>query len=319
MTEPNISSIDNDTRLEDAEADDTAPEDTAPEDAAPEDAAPEFPDPEDTDTEDTASQNQSENQLLPLTSTRNWILYLPPEIRLIIYRHVLQLPYPIPYYLPMLRRQPFVYALTSIFFTSRLIQRESVNAFYRENTFYILENFRFTMFPTWPIADMIRNLSIDTRLWASHQRPHELFIGMIRTFGDPAIVRGTLTLDFLRRPTFRSDHLNFYLRALGRFTNFRVLQIRIQHRGNPVESVAPLYDEVENSLRPVLGPPSPRPAGAPLIFLPHRFLIAQQPPSDIDWMDHLDGLRLLENGDESNPDQNADESEPSASNSSSQG
>lgn len=117
MTEPARSSIDDSVDMEV----DTTPADTA--------------------SKISALQNQpvvnvaTETLLTPaITSSHNWILYLPPELRMMIYRYVLKLHFAISYYLPFL---PHVQVVTGILHTSSLIRRESICVFYRENTFSI--------------------------------------------------------------------------------------------------------------------------------------------------------------------------------------
>lgn len=161
---------------------------------------------------------------------------------------------------------------------------------------------------------MIQNVTIDTRLWTPHQTPRQLFIGTIQHFGDPAIPRDRFTVYFLRCTDFCRRHLNYFLRALGRFTNFRTLAVFINFYFSPVQSVAPLYENIENRLRFVLGPVRSRAPEDGLTFFLQRFLDAQPPRENTDWVNRLEGIRLEEVEEETN----VDESEPPAQNSSSQ-
>lgn len=288
MTELNNTSIDNDT----------VPEDTALNSTA---------------LESTASQNQPTPST---TSTRNWFLYLPPEIRLIIYSYVVRLPYPVWYSLPITQRRSQTTGIGNIIFASRVIRRESLDVFYRENTFYAPG---FPLLPSRRIADRIQNLIITESVWCFHQEIRDTLISLIPIYTDPAIIRGTFTVNFERRFTFRIFRLNYFLRALGRFTNFRTVRIYIidDIMTHHVQSVVPLYDHVENTLRSVLGPVEPRTPESGLTFFPQRFLNAQPRREDIDWMDRLEGIRFDWNEEETNS--YADESGPLMQNSSSEG
>lgn len=132
--------------------------------------------PEDTTQNLSVSIAATESELsLSTPSIRNWILFLPPEIRLIVYRDVLLLPYCVPYdfgwILPDLRhinespfisflhagRHPGVQAVTGILLTSRLIPKECLSVFYRENTFMFPSWFSsFSSIPPRYIGDMIQ-------------------------------------------------------------------------------------------------------------------------------------------------------------------
>lgn len=279
--------------------------------------------------DDTASQDQpvsnavAEDQPAPTTTPpRDWILYLPPEIRQMVFEYLLQLPYALPYHLPTLWRNRNIQARTGIFHTSRLIYRESIYVFYSKNTFMVPQ---FPKVPTQQIGHMIQNICVDltasSETRAGRYRPREQFLALMQKFGDPAIIRRTLNLLIYLSPqddTLRPDtHLMpFFLRALGRFTNFRVLNLRLRYNNHnettDLQSMMETqYERVENALRLVLGPARlPRATGCDhLIFQPRDFWNAQQRSRrrNGDWMHHLDGIRLEWNRDRI--DRNADESE----------
>lgn len=343
MTPPNKTFNNNGKVPKDMAPNDTAPEETPSEGTAPEGAGPEDTAPQNQPTSSATSwrnrffslppemrvmvyyglQREGRTQAtapnnqpnVSATSTRNWLLYLPPEIRFIIYSYVLELPDGTQYWLPMVH--PTARSFSGILDASRLIRIEAVDAFYRANTFHIwaFPSGSLHLFPTRRISEMIQNVTIDTRLWAPHQTPRQLFIGTLQHFGDPAIPRRRFTVNFLRRTDFRRRHLNYFLRALGRFTNFRTLAVFINFYLSPAQSVASLYDHVQNRLRLVLGPVRSRAPEDGLTFCPRRFLNAQPPPENTDWVDRLEGIRLEEVEEETN----ADESESSAQNPGSQG
>lgn len=260
----------------------------------------------------------AENQPTPLISIRNWFLYLTPEIRLIIYRHVLQLLY--------LIFQP-CYGKA---FLCEVAQLGSLHLGWFEEkvlTLSIREN--TISFPTWfpsrRIADMIQNISIDILLYgASHQRPREHLISFIHTFRDPATIRGTFTVKFIRSPNFCAAMIwiSMFARCVDSPTSRNPCPVSWQScpercyspQSRPYRRLCrkTLYDSCWDQRDLV-------PREALWYFLPHWFLDVWLPRENIDWMDHLEGLRLYGSADEANADRNADESEPSAQNLSSQG
>ncbi|MCJ1266690.1 hypothetical protein MMC22_006575 [Lobaria immixta] len=267
--------------------------------------------PGDTGLADTAHQDQSASNVVtenqPTSSTasrRNWFLYLPPEVRLIVYHHVLQIPYDVPYNSQRFWGYSDVQAVTGILRTSRLFRREGIDVFFRQNIFFIRTLvLPFQVIRSRRIDDMIQNLVIDIRIpVGTFQAPRDLLIGIIHNFGDPAIIRRTFRVNFFLalRYIWRRAPLDFFIRGLGRFTNFEVVEIDLFYRRRLVMDTDIHRDRVEAALRFVLGPATPRAAGHGLTFLPQQFLRANAQPSreDFDWMDHLDGIRLDWNGDE---------------------
>lgn len=306
MTEPENSSISNSTEPEDRASEDMASDDIVMNDAAP--------------PTRSASNPTTGNQLGPSvtsTSTRNnIILHFPPEIRVMIYRYLLRLPGPLPYYLPILWRLPSMRALTGLLHTCRVIRGESLNILHGENTFFVDQHCIFPLqrvTPSRRIGDMIQNFSIDVQLWTESALSSNEFINIVDAFtgrGAGMIIRGTFRINFYLH---RSDHdfrrrpLLVFLRRLGRLTNFRVVEIDIgSYRGRSILNAAMqdcidrCYECVEHGLRFALGPTSPpRARGQGLIFHPQLFLNPR--PS------RLGGIRLHGNGDETYSDQNTDQ------------
>lgn len=261
-----------------------------------------------TELEDTPPQGQFVSNVttenLPTSSTasrRNWLLYLPPELRLIIYHYVLQLPYDLPYNPQRFWGYSDIQAVTGILRTSRLFREEGVDVFFRRNTFLVRRLVQpFQVIPSRRIADRLQNIVIDIRIAVALQRPRARFIDIIHNFGDPAIVRRTFRVNFFMslRYILRRPPLDFFIRGLGRFTNFEVVEVDLFYRRRPAMSTAVHCDRVERALQFVLGPAEPRAAGHGLTFLPQQFLRAQPSRENCDWMDYLDGIRLDWNGDE---------------------
>ncbi|MCJ1462011.1 hypothetical protein MMC07_000611 [Pseudocyphellaria aurata] len=305
MTEPANTSI----------HDDTEPEDNARA-------------PTNTVIHDGTSQDQSlrsataRNPLPTATSTRDWILYLPLEVRRIIYRHVLQEPCELSW---NWQQSGGVQAIPSLFFTSRLIYRESIEAFYRVNIFFVHTwHPTLTISPSRPMSQMLQNLHIPIYLLI-HRRAHRRrFVEVMNTFGDHGSIRGTLYVEInMHHPDngFTRPSMQFYHRGLGRFTNFRRVEVEIYYSNRPNLSCAMQYEGVENALQHMLGPATFGLLGNDrngLTFFPQAFLNRQTPQESDDWIDHLGELHLLWNEDDStsrqNTDHGADESGPSAQN-----
>ncbi|MCJ1467991.1 hypothetical protein MMC07_006617 [Pseudocyphellaria aurata] len=296
MTEPTNSPIHNDTEPEDKAK---APENTV--------------------MHDGITQNQAlgsataRNPLPTATSTRNWILYLPPEIRRIIYRHVLQEPCELSWnWLPSLS-QSGLQALPGLFFTSRLIYRESMEAFYRVNTFYVHSwHPRMALSPSRPMSHLLQNLHVPVWLSEHGHIDRRQFGEVIKAIGDPNIIRHTLYLEIKMFPPsdmFPLPSMQFLHQGLGRFTNFRHVEVGISYTNRPDLSCAMQYEGVVNAMQQVLGPATCgrlRNGRNGLTFHPQRFLNRQPPQESVDWIDHLGELHRLWNEDDSTSGQNTD-------------
>lgn len=142
------------------------------------------------------------------------------------------------------------------------------------------------------------------------------FIHVIRKFGLPAVVRGTLNLIFVVGPYGNNLRL-WFARVLPRLTNFRTVQVRFLaqrvHRVAEAEALCLLMcDSYKDALTPAFGPAQSFADGHGLRFHPQQHLNSLTPESDVDWIDYLGGIRLIWNQD--SPTIN-DEPEASAQNS----
>lgn len=246
------------------------------------------------------------------TSSRVGLLSLPPELRVLVLRHLLLENSPLStvqlfagfnLYPPILR-------------TCVLIRREAFQVFYGENSFFIVH-----MHPPSPllqnrqIRDTIQNVDYAVALNGSCGRRLD-FIHVIRKFGLPAVVRGTLNLIFFVGPYGNNLRL-WFARVLPRFTNFRTVQVRFLaqrvHRVAEAEALCLLMcDSYKDALTPAFGPAQSFADGHGLRFHPQQHLNSLTPESDVDWIDYLGGIRLIWNQD--SPTIN-DEPEASAQNS----
>lgn len=168
---------------------------------------------------------------------------------------------------------------------------------YGENTFYISSMHpMFSILDNRPICDAIQNVRFDVWLtYTSLSRRRLSFINVIREFGSPTIIRGTLRIVFHMSTFYRNDLLNWFTRALPRFTNFRV--IRMEFVDSSTHSIGEDFCRVlcnthGDTFAPVFGPALPFTNGHGLQFRPQEYLNTIPPEIDVDWMELLDGIRL---------------------------
>lgn len=237
------------------------------------------------DLEDMEPPNQAVSNIAAgnqPTSARTSLLDLPPELRVMIYRYVLRLPFDITYD-PNFWSCPRMQAWTSILFTSRLIRRESIAAFFSENTFDFGPDFsRLSVVPSQRFSNMIQNFTALVNIYRpSPSRLREEFAEIIRTVEDPAIVRGIFTVTFALYPQdLERPLIDFYLGLLCRLTHFRTVRVDFLYDIEPSPyTVAMNCDLVNNALRSVLGPATFSGIASQLllglIFHPQKFLSAQ--------------------------------------------
>ena len=226
------------------------------------------------------SENHSENEVesenagitkLMSTDNRLGFLSLPPELRVQIYRHLLLEHRPLSTdwrfstYLPN----------AAILATCKLIRCEAFQVLYGENVFFLRSaEPELSILANPHVADTMQNLYLDTRLDDSSSHPRSSFIHMIRAFGSPEIIRGTLTITF--RVNARNNGMLFWFaRGLPRFTNFRVIQFVFLARPSDhlAQSLAPLLCDIQKDLfTPVFGPAISIADGCGLLFYPQDYL-----------------------------------------------
>lgn len=231
------------------------------------------------------------------------LLDLPSEVRLMIFRHLLVHPRGVSFRLWPGEPQPSV----AILRTSRIIHREAFDVLYKENKFVFVEAFWFsscslTQFPR--VINTIRNFSIGIAMFEG-VFAIRAFLNFMQYFGNPSIVRDTLTVDFfLDGPNVRP--MKWFIRAIGRFTNFGSIELDFFGYTSLESSISHLREYFETALKPVLGyAECCGNEGKALRFHPidHRNLWRE--PDDGDWVDSLDGIRVGWNESVANPDDNA--------------
>lgn len=260
---------------------------------------------------EAASENSSSTNVIS-TNSRLGFLSLPGELRLSVYRELLLHDHPLSTEWPGAGYQPF----PAILHTCTLIRREAFQVMYGENTFYM--DF---MHPTHSILknrqlrDRIQNVEFEANLCDLSSQTK--FLHLMREFGSPSIVRGVLNIIF-RVGASENDGLHsWFAVSLRKFTNFRIIQIEyvaafrssLPGAYDLAQQLCPiLCDAHKHSLTPVFGPAISFTCRHGLRFRPQSYLNSL--PPDVDWMHHLDGIRLNWNQDPTD----VDESEASAQN-----
>ena len=273
------------------------------------------------DREAGADEAMSRNgAIAEVVSTRTGLLDLPPEIRLIIFRHLLVRPNSLPDissndgYVSeddSVSGERFiiedrviiddeVYPDLSILRTSKLIHREAFDVFYKENQFncsYWMPPFPIFQFPR--IVNTMQNIvtGLSLRTTFSSSRDVAAFIKLMQLFGNHSVIRGNLVLELFIDPCPYS--LKWLIGALGRFTNFRMIELHLLFFGpRDLKNDFPEWCEhFKTALEPVLGyaeefeAPQWTRYATGLRFHPVDHHNQSREPDDGD-CDFLDGIRL---------------------------
>lgn len=266
-------------------------------------------------TNEVALENQSTTDVKS-TSNGLGLLSLPAELRVLIFGHLLVEQRPLSMYWPGRAYQPF----PAILNTCTRIRQEAFRVLFRENIFYVgFLHPRLSSLNYRRINDTIQNIHVDIQLYSiSPFGSRSQLIHLVREFGSPAIVRGTLNIILRVRPS--RNQLYFWVGlTLPRFTNFRIVRIEYladsaPHRTDLTETICRQYCAIDEQYFPVyFGPAISFADGCGLEYHPQKYLNSL--PEAVDWIDHLDGIRLDWGQD---PPTNPDEPGASAQNSSSE-
>ena len=241
-----------------------------------------------------------------VVSTRTGLLDLPPEIRLMIFGHLLVHPTSLPDISIAPSDEPFTdseeefYPDLSILRTSKLIHREAFDVYYKENRFdcrYWKPPFPIFQFPR--IVHTMQNIVTDLALGTAFSESGDVaaFIKLMQFFGNHSVIRGNLVLDLYIDPCPYS--LKWLVGALGRFTNFRMINLHLYFFGPGArENDFPEWCEhLKTALEPVLGYAEELEAlhwsrsATGLRFHPVDHHNQSREPDDGD-CDYLDGIRL---------------------------
>lgn len=240
----------------------------------------------------------SRSQAVTTVISKPSLLDLPPEIRLMIYRHLLVSPSGLPNCVFPLEVRPLEPRPdVSILRTSRLIHREAFDVLYRENTF--VDYFRSPYSPVSRsprVMSAIHNVEIELDLWAKsvsyEAREMERFLDFVKLYGNLSTIRGTLSLKiFLKPPSRRA--LMWFVRAVSRLQNFKIL---VLYFDNSSLHVFHLRKWLQTALEPVFGSAElwekvgHKEKGLKFHPVDHRNLSRQ--PNDADWEEFLNEIRL---------------------------
>ncbi|MCJ1264750.1 hypothetical protein MMC22_004625 [Lobaria immixta] len=246
------------------------------------------------DVDKATSRSQAVATVISIPS----LLDLPPELRLMIYRHLLVSPSGLPNCVFPLEVQPLEPRPdVSILRTSKLIHREAFDVLYRENTFV-----DYFYSPCPPVSrsprvmNAIHNVEIALDLWAKsidyEAREMERFLEFGKLYGNHSTIRGTLSLKIYLKPASRRA-LMWFVRAVSRLQNFKILVLSFDNSSHHVSHVR---EWLQSALEPVFGPAEVlekvgyKEKG--LIFHPidHRNLLRE--PDDADWVEFLKEIPL---------------------------
>ncbi|MCJ1464747.1 hypothetical protein MMC07_003360 [Pseudocyphellaria aurata] len=224
----------------------------------------------DMDIDDASPEIQAVTNI-PLPNHRLELLGLPPELRLMIYRHLLVYPWGFEIEGRLLGRPPPVQILR----TSRLIYSEAFVVLYRENEF--VNNY----FDSWSrpsylsrftrLVDTMQNIHIDiaTRRATLHLGS---FLQNMNHFTGPTTIRGTLTVCWIHNDRVHRNLLDLFIMYLCRATNFRTIHFHISRDGE-FDRVYGVLQYFEAALVPTFGPADcPIREGNGLRFHPVRHL-----------------------------------------------
>ncbi|MCJ1465441.1 hypothetical protein MMC07_004059 [Pseudocyphellaria aurata] len=185
-----------------------------------------------------------------------------------------------------------------IFGTCQLVCEEALQVLVTQNTFFIGNRYPRRSITNIPgFRDMIRNVHYEAprHAWHNPYPRNWPFMATIREFGLPAITRDTFSVVFRVSPfhCFRTSLPLWYTRRLRAFTNFQT--VRIEYLICPPHPPArPVYiqacDFHRVRLEPWLGPAEFVADGLGLLFHPQQY--RNSLPPKVDWMEHLDGIRL---------------------------
>ncbi|MCJ1268947.1 hypothetical protein MMC22_008835 [Lobaria immixta] len=265
-------------------------------------------------SDEVPSENPSTNDTIS-TSSRIEFLSLPPELRVQIFRHLLLEHRPLSTDWIVSAYRPY----PAILNTNFLIRREAFQVLYGENMFSIGSSHpRYSILPNRRIRDTIQNIHLSVRLDDPLLYGRRSgFLRLIREFGSPAIVRGTLNVLF-HVSAHDNEMFFWFVRGLPRFTNFRSIRFEFMAcYPDPIaERLSPtLCNMHEELFTPIFGPATYFANGRGLEYHPQSYLNSLPPVIHVDWMENLDGDRLNWNQD---PPANTDEPESSARNSNSE-
>lgn len=198
------------------------------------------------EVDEAISESQAVANVMP-TRRQLGLLDLPPEIRVMIFQELLVYPKTLDFGRWTLNPRPPV----AILRTSRLIHREASYVLYRENQFANCSrslHYSLACFPQ--VRDTIQNVHLDIAMNSSSFAIQEV-LSFQELFGNPSIIRGTLTLCFVIDGD--SAHpFECFTQALSQISNFKTIEFYFDGFGTP-DQISNLLEYSKTALEPVLG------------------------------------------------------------------
>lgn len=246
--------------------------------------------------DETSLENQAGANVIS-TSSPPGLLDLPPELRFMIFRYLLVCPRRVDF--GRWESDPSV--SVAILRTCKCIHREAYDVLYRENQFQ-LPNYMWLPFHSVTrfrrALDTMQNIYVG--IPPSFGILIQTFLSHIHHFGDTSIIRGTLTVDFFigrlnsrrHRLAAWATPLRWLVRALGRFTHFKTIELHIS-QFDCRDRIFDVLEYLEAALEPVLGHSDHGSReGHGLRFHPLDYRNRLREATVGDWADLLDGIRL---------------------------
>ena len=224
------------------------------------------------------------------TSSQLGLLFLPAELRVEIFRHLLRHDRCIStsWLSTPLEPNP------AILNTCKLIRQEALEVMYGENTFSVSWlHPEYSMLSNPLIKDTIQNVYCQVPFSNLPFRARIGLINTLREFGSPETIRGTLSVVFNVNDPESNHLLPPLIRAMRRFANFRTVRIQILDVWDQVledRFFLQFSGLIKDILEPVFGPAENLDDKSGLVFRPRQHLTS--PPPEVDWKDHLDGIGL---------------------------
>lgn len=248
------------------------------------------------DHEPNVDKATSRNQAVAKVISKPNLLDLPPEIRLMIYRHLLVRSDALPQFWWYRPHDPR--PAGNILKTCRLIYKEASHVLYTENTFH---DCFWCPYPddrplgSPRIREILQNLHFKLQLL--RQRGYEdiemrRFKKFGKLYGYPSAIRGRLTVILDPYKLYKQELVRF-ARALSRFINFRTIELYVD---NKFLYFFHVREWLQTALEPILGRAEVvekfgyRDKG--LEFHPVDQRNLSKGPDDADWVEFLNGVHL---------------------------
>ncbi|MCJ1271757.1 hypothetical protein MMC22_011662 [Lobaria immixta] len=275
------------------------------------------------DIDEAISRNGAVSKVIS-TSSGPGLLDLPPEIRMMIFRHLLVHSSPLSGWRLSARRlaigrdwikrgwihdlrrtYDLIHPNLGLMRTCKLIHNEAFDVLFKENQFDLsLSEPPCPLTPFPRVVNTIQN--IETMLLVRFERPRKtpedentnmrIFVQAIHLFGNPSIIRRNFTV---RMRIENPSALKWFVGALGRFTNFVTIDLQLDSWGSEKDFLE-WCEYLKTALEPVLGYADEykRPnwnwkrSVKCFRFHPVDHQNHSRESNDADWADSLDGIRL---------------------------